>query len=208
MPAVLYLVCEAKLPPDVLAGALAMIESFIVRRDICGLPTGNYNRLFVAAVERMRKSDGDPVAALAAHLAAGRIDTARWPDDQAWRTAWLGRDQYKSARQGRLRYLFEAVEKKKRSALSEEIEIKSALSLEHIMPQKWRVNWPVPGFDHVPEGELNVDQMARELDREKAINKLGNLTLLTQALNSANSNAPFAVKMPKIKAHASLALNR
>lgn len=76
------------------------------------------------------------------------------------------------------------------------------------MPQKWQENWPVPGFDHVPDGELNADKIAREFQRQQSINKMGNLTLLTHKLNAKVSNGAFAVKLSAVKAHAALTLNR
>lgn len=207
MPLVLYLATDGEVGDD-LAPALEMIEAFILRRDICGLTTKNYNKLFVDVLDKVRRSSLPPLQALEVQLSLGDVDTNRWPADSEWKAGWLGRDQYKNARQARLRYLFEAIEKAKRTALSEEIEIKSELTIEHIMPQTWRPHWPVPGFDHVAEGEINVDQLAREVERDQAINKLGNLTLLTHSLNTKVSHGPFAVKMPAVRAHASLALNR
>lgn len=207
MPLLLYLATDGGAGDD-LASAVAMIEAFILRRDICGLTTKNYNRLFIDALVKVRRSALPPLRALEAYLSLGDSDTTRWPDDGKWKAAWLGNGQYKNNRQPRLRYLFEAIEKAKRSSLSEEIEIKSELTVEHIMPQKWREHWPVPGFEHVLEGEGDLDQLEREMERDQAINKLGNLTLLTHALNSKVSNGPFSIKMPAVRAHASLALNR
>ncbi|MGH7078213.1 MAG: DUF262 domain-containing protein [Acetobacteraceae bacterium] len=207
MPLVLYLATDGE-AGNALASAVAMIEAFILRRDICGLTTKNYNRLFIDVLDKIRRSALPPLHALEVQLSLGDSDINRWPNDEEWRAAWLGHDQYKNSRQPRLRYLFEAIEKAKRSALSEEIEIKSELTVEHIMPQKWQEHWPVPGFDHVPDGEGDADQMARAMERTQAINKLGNLTLLTHALNSTVSNGPFAVKLPAVRAHASLTLNR
>jgi hypothetical protein len=207
MPLVLYLATDGN-AGDALAGAVVMIEAFILRRDICGLTTKNYNRLFIDVLDKVRRSTLPPLQALEVQLSLGDSDINRWPNDEEWRAAWLGHDQYKSARQPRLRYLFEAIEKAKRSALSEEIEIKSELTVEHIMPQKWQQYWPVPGFEQVPEGEVDPDQLARETERAQAINKLGNLTLLTHALNATVSNGPFSAKMPAVRSHASLALNR
>lgn len=207
MPLVLYLATDGEIGED-LEGALGMIEAFILRRDICALTTKNYNRLFIDVLEKVRRSSLSTLEALEVQLSLGDVDTNRWPTDVEWKAGWLGVDQYKNARQARLRYLFEAIEKAKRTALSEEIEIKSQLTIEHIMPQKWRPHWPVPGFDHVEEGEIDVDQLARELERDQSINKLGNLTLLTHALNATVSNGPFSEKMPAVRAHASLALNR
>lgn len=207
MPLILYLATEANLD-DRLGEALSIVESYILRRDICNWGTKNYNRFFVATITRLREADGDKIAALSAWFASRSSEIDKWPTDAELRIAWLGNDQYKASRQPRLRYLFEGLEAAKRSALSEDIEIKSALTIEHIMPQKWRTHWPVPGFDHVPAEEVDIDQMMRESERDSVINKLGNLTLLTHSLNTSVSNGPFSTKLPAVRAHASLALNR
>ena len=205
-PLVVYLATEAEVG-DKLGTALAMLESYILRRDIAGLSTKSYNRFFVGTIDRLRESEGCKVDALARWLSTRPNETDRWPTDPEFRHGWLGRDQYKSARQPRLRYIFERIEQAKRTALSEEIEIKSVLTVEHIMPQKWRDNWPVPGFKH-GEGELDPEMLAAELIRDEIINKLGNLTLVTSPLNSTMSNGPYSAKLPALRAHASLALNR
>ena len=207
MPLVLYLATEAGLDDD-LEEALRMIESFIVRRDICGLTTKNYNRLFADMVDRIRNCSAQPIDELKSQLSSGQSDISRWPDNVELQSAWLGRDQYKPARQPRLRYLFEEIEKDKRTTLSESIEIKSTLTIEHIMPKKWREHWPVPGFDHIDDSALDADKIAREIERDQHIDKLGNLTLLTHSLNAKVSHSPFSEKMPAVRAHASLALNR
>lgn len=207
MPLVLYLASEAQIG-DRLEEALKLIESYLLRRDTCGLTTNNYNRFFSTAIDRLRTSSVDRLMELRRYLSQGQTDISRWPDDGEWRQAWLGRDQYKASRQPRLRYLFEGLEQRKRSALSEAIEIKSGLTIEHIMPQKWRAHWPVPGFDHLAPGDVDLDQMIRETERDQSINKLGNLTLLTHSLNASQSNGAFAAKMPAVRAHASLTLNR
>jgi hypothetical protein len=206
-PLVVYLAAEAQVG-ERLSDALAMLESYILRRDIAGLPTKSYNRFFVGTIDRLRESEGCKVEALARWLSTRPNETDRWPTDVEFRQGWLGRDQYKSARQPRLRYIFERIEQAKRTALSEEIEIRSVLTVEHIMPQKWRDKWPVPGFEPCEEGDIDPDQLAAELRRDECINKLGNLTLITSQLNSTVSNGAFSAKLPALRAYASLALNR
>lgn len=206
-PLVVYLATEADVDEN-LGKAIDMLESYILRRDIAGLSTKNYNRFFVGTIERLREAEGCKVEALARWLSTRPNETDRWPTDVEFRQGWMGRDQYKSARQPRLRYIFEHIEKAKRTALSEDIEIKSALTVEHIMPQKWRDHWPVPGFDHLEDDEVDVAQMTAEVHRDECINKLGNLTLITSQLNSSVSNGAFSTKLPALRAHASLALNR
>jgi hypothetical protein len=205
MPLVVYLATTADSGGELSRG-LAALESYILRRDICGLTTKNYNRLFIGIVERLRLAEGNRVDALIAYLSSRHSDIDRWPDDAEWREGWLGRDQYKGPRQPRLRYMFEAIERAKRSALNEDIEIKSALTVEHIMPQSWRGSWKIAGVDHL-DG-LDPERLAREIERASVIDKIGNLTLLTGPLNSSVSNGPFSVKMPAVRAHSSLALNR
>ncbi len=206
-PLVVYLATEADIG-ERLPDALAMLESYILRRDISGLSTKSYNRFFVGTIDRLRESEGCKVEALERWLSTRPNDTDRWPNDREFRQGWLGRDQYKSARQPRLRYIFERIEEAKRTALSEEIEIKSALTVEHVMPQTWRESWPVRGFEHLEEDDIDPERMTAELIRDECINKLGNLTLITSPLNSKMSNGPFSAKLPALRAHASLALNR
>ena len=208
MPLILFLAAEAEVAAETLVAMVALIESYIVRRDICGLPTGSYNRFFIDLVAKLRAAEQVSVPTLRAAMSESQTDIYRWPADPEWRANWLGRDQYKSARQPRLRYILEAIEHQRRAGDSELVEIKSDLTVEHIMPQKWREYWPVPGFDHVSEGEIDVDQLMRENERQEAINKIGNLTLLTQKLNTTVSNGPFAIKLPAVKAHAALTINR
>lgn len=208
MPLVLYLASESGLPEADLPAALELVESYIVRRDICGLTTANYNRFFVDMVAKLRASGETSVGRIHQLLSASQADAMRFPPDAEWRAQWLGRDQYKGSRQPRLRYLFEALEHEKLSDRSELVAIRSDLTLEHIMPQKWRENWPVPGFDHVTGKEIDIELELRMMERDKVINKLGNLTLLTHKLNAQVSNGSFSTKMPAVKAHTALALNR
>lgn len=188
-----------------LADALASLKSYILRRDVCGLTTKNYNRFFVGTVQWLRKAEGDIAANLREYLSGRTSDIDRWPDDAEFRNGWLGRDQYKNARQPRLRLIFEGIEQRKRTLLNEDIEIRSALTIEHIMPQSWRDNWPVL---IVPSEPQIIEGPDPEILRSMCINKMGNLTLLTHSLNASVSNGPFNVKLPAVRAHSSLALNR
>ena len=60
----------------------------------------------------------------------------------------------------------------------------------------------------VAPGEVDLDQLVQENERQESINKMGNLTLLTQKLNSTVSNGAFSLKLPAVKAHAALTINR
>jgi uncharacterized protein with ParB-like and HNH nuclease domain len=207
MPLVLYLATEAELGSR-LVEALSSIESYIIRRDLCGLPTNNYNRFFVDLIGKLRATSDDRIELLRQVLSAGKIDISRWPNNEELQRQWYSRPQYKAARQPRLRYIFEAIEAKKRTSTNEIVEIKTNLTLEHIMPQKWREHWALPPTVNIGGDEVDLDLIAREGTRDSKINLMGNLTLLTQALNSSVSNGPFSSKMPALRAQSALVLNR
>ena len=195
--------------PVQLAAALGAIESFIVRRDICGLPTAGYNKIFTDIIGNLRAlGHADVLFTLRERLALGTLDTVRWPDDAEFGAAWLSRTQYKPARQGRLRHVFERIEEHKRTTASEVVEIKTDLTLEHIMPQKWRAYWPISGYAHEDEEAPSPEHVSKQIARDLQVHVLGNLTLLTHGLNAAVSNGAFSVKMPAIRAQSALILNR
>lgn len=207
MPLVLYLATEANLG-DQLKNALAILKSYILRRDICGLTTKNYNKHFVGLIPKMREATIDQVDFLRENLSERNSDIDRWPDDDEWKKAWMEREQYGSARQPRLCYLFEMVEQALRSERNEDIEIKSQLTIEHIMPQKWQQCWAISGYDSNESDELDMEYHAKMLARDRIVNTLGNLTLLTQKLSSSVSNGAYKEKMPALRSHSNLALNR
>jgi hypothetical protein len=66
--------------------------------------------------------------------------------------------------------------------------------IEHVMPRKWQLHWPVePGTS---------DQ-----NRDRIVHQLGNLTLLTSKLNSKVSNGAWVMKRDALHEHDVLKLN-
>lgn len=80
---------------------------------------------------------------------------------------------------------------------SEAVDLPTGLTIEHIMPQKWEKYWKVDPND-----------IAAVTKRWDHINRLGNLTLVTGALNPSASNREWAVKREALKRHSLLLLNR
>ena len=208
MPLAIYLATEPSVASR-LTEAFRALESYILRRDICGLTTKNYNRFFTSLIPRLRTCDGDKVDELIVYLSNRLADMARWPDDSEWESSWVMREQYRSSnRTPRLRYVLETIERAKHTALTEDIHIRSTLTIEHILPQKWQTNWALPGMEGVTEVDYGPELSERIRARNSIVNTIGNLTLITGPLNSSVSNAHFSVKMPAVRAFTALALNR
>lgn len=63
----------------------------------------------------------------------------------------------------------------------EAVPLPAGLEIEHVMPRGWRTHW-----DAAPP--LTTDEA---VVRDKYINTIGNLTLVTKSLNAALSNRPW-----------------
>lgn len=209
-PLILYLCGEAELTGDDLATALCVLESFLIRRAVCCLTTKNYNRLFLQIVEGLR-GKADVVVALRSALLQGTGDAVVWPDDLTFKQAWLSRPMYNDLTSSRVQYILKRIEQTKRTAKNEDIQIRSSLTVEHIMPRAWEKNWPIAdgsyaksSIDRLIGNEANVEAD----NRDRLVNTIGNLTLLTHPLNSSLQNGGWDLKKPEITKHSSLALNR
>jgi hypothetical protein len=163
--------------------ALAALESWLVRRAILRLTAKNYNRTLTSLLMDIKSDLAHADGAVVRELRSSEAATAVWPTDASIRARLQDGDLYGYVGQSRVRMLLEACELDVRDpAKTEPIALPAGLSIEHAMPQAWEEHWLLPGGD---------DPEQLRLDREAHINRLGNLTLVTQPLNSALSNASW-----------------
>jgi hypothetical protein len=163
---------------------------------ICGLNTRGYNRFFVEMLELI---DGTEKTAtrIRDYLAKSDSESARWPDDKEFREAWLDTPVYKTLARKRVRFLLENLERAMHGSKTEQIVGK--LQIEHLLPQNWLKHWPLAG-DEDEETETSC--------RNRALQTIGNLTLVTSSLNPAISNGQWLKKRKQILKHSALNLNR
>ena len=190
---------------DQLTKAVASLESWMVRRALVRATTKSYNRFLVdllAAVNAAPRSEaGDTVERF---LASQSTPTSYWPGNNEVKRELENLPVYQRYRRGRLRMLLEAAEDHRRGftgkrALHEQPVIRATCSIEHVLPQEWRKHW---------SAALTDESTAR---RNTLLQTLGNLTLVTQALNSRVSNGPWAGpagKRAELEKHTSILLTR
>ena len=178
------------------------LESFLVRREVCRLTPKNYNRVFLDALEHVRSDFS--ARTLEAFLMGREGDSARWPDDAEFHTAWTRHPLYRLLVRRRLRMVLEAVEMASRTDKSEAVLLPTDLTVEHVLPQQWHLHWPLP---RPAEGD-GRDKQARADDRDVALHTVGNLTLVTGKLNPSLSNGPWTRKRSALRKHSALTLNR
>lgn len=183
-----------------LDATLARIESFLVRRMVCQLNTRGYNRLFIDLLPTLEGPADGLGERVASQLAGPDADSNRWPRDAEFKTAWRNQPMFRSLKRQRVRMLLLALERQLHDDKNEAPKLSKKLTVEHLLPQSWQgPHWPLPGLG---------DETAESEERERLIHTIGNLTLLTQKLNSALSNGKFESKRKAILKHSALNLNR
>jgi uncharacterized protein DUF1524 len=198
---------------DELAGMLEDLESYIFRRAVCNLGTKNYNRFFLTVLNKLSSSKFDRVN-LRAALCEQRGDSVVWPENAQFKQAWLNQPAYNIMGASRVQYALREIERRLHQTRTEHIEILSALSVEHVLPDEWIEQWQLPNgrrgvtfFERFDKSRADEDVEQTE-KRDRLKHTFGNLTLLTQPLNSSVSNSAFEIKKPEIVKNSALALNR
>lgn len=177
-PFILALYDRHEREPDVIRSVLLDLESFLVRRMVCRLSTRGYGTVFAGLTKTLADSAGDVVSVVRAALRKGDAEADRWPDDAEFKEAWTTFPLYQNLTRPRLRFLLEAMEQSLRNDFSEEAAAPRRLTIEHIMPQGWRENWPL---------EPNENPEARD----RLVQTIGNLTLLNGKFNQYQSHRPW-----------------
>jgi hypothetical protein len=153
-------------------------ESFLVRRQLAGIPANALNRLFVQVVEHLPQDESFPQA-LRRELSRQR---RYWPADDQLREAIRTRPFYLSGRGPQRKIILERLEQSYGHPEQIDFEI-SDLTIEHILPQTLSQEW----HEHLMSLGQDPDEVHRDL-----VHTLGNLTLI--AFNGTLSNNPFERK--------------
>jgi len=184
--------------------AIRAIESYVIRRMVVKYQTRAYGQAFADVLKVAKEAADHPGLAVINALRNG-------PQRYAWPTSSEIAEAFREGRyygpgginQDRLRLLLGAVDAhlQQQALKSEPVTISyDALQVEHIIPREWRKYWPVL------EAEPNARLLA-EQERERHVNRIGNLTLVTGNLNVSLSNDPWAAKRAALAEHSKLRLN-
>lgn len=185
----------------VLEAIVSHLESFLVRRMVCQITAKNYNRFFLEMMSYCEANGGINEDSVVAYLHRSNAETARWPSDEEFRAALIGNPLYTQLTRPKLRMILRAIDAALQNQKSEDILLGDELTIEHLLPQSWKEHWPLQEMDEAKQARL-------ALTRDVLKHSLGNLTLLTQKLNSSVSKGPWVQKRPEILKHAKLNMNR
>ena len=165
---------------------LRILESYLVRRNVCRLTTKNYNNLFIQIISKLLEAKAVTVDTFKTILTSFTEDTNKFPSDLEFKTAF-SEEAISNANAREILYCISLYQifnpKNDINKLSS-----SSYSVEHMMPQKWTTNWSVKG----------MNESAKAI-RNKKLKTLGNLTLVTKSLNSSMKNAAWDKKKKALK---------
>jgi len=152
---------------------ILLLESYVFRRAICGIPTNSMNKTFANFYKEIDKDDY-----LNSFKAAILLKDSyrRFPTDDEFKRELIYKDVYNFRSKN---YLLEKLEN---SQHSKEIIDLSQFSIEHILPQNENLS---------PEWKGDLGEGWKEI-QSKYLHTLGNLTLT--GYNSELSDRPFTQK--------------
>jgi hypothetical protein len=100
----------------------------------------------------------------------------------------------------RARAVLQEIEVVKRTKYHETTALAPSLTVEHVMPQQWQLHWPMADGNK-PTSEQTLAALYNTVEddtpighlvqRNRLVQSFGNLTLLTQPLNTVVSNGPY-----------------
>lgn len=196
-PVIIWLYDPALSIPSTIADeVIGMLESWMVRRQILRLNSGDLGRIVADFIKTNRLTPADElVESVRRHLSRLNVASNYWPGDDEIRDHLKTEQAYRRYPRGRMRLFLEAIEDHLRAKHGYPQVARLGYPIEHVLPQKWETNWDVDGFE-------------ARLARGEHVHRLGNLTLLTSSLNSTVSNGPWDKKRERIIANDVMLLNR
>lgn len=184
-PLILYIYKQVS-DQEIRIELLKVIESYLVRRNVCRLTTKNYNNLFIQIIGKLVEVKSVTIDNLKLILANFNEDTNKFPSDSEF-IAGFSNEATSNANAREILFCISLYQIY--NPLNDIRKLSSSsYSLEHMMPQKWETNWSKVGMDEV-----------EKIQRNKKLKTLGNLTLVTKNLNSSMKNAAWDKKKKALK---------
>ncbi|WP_033618298.1 DUF262 and DUF1524 domain-containing protein [Helicobacter pylori] len=150
---------------------IALTESYLCRRAVCGLGTNSLNKVFPSFTKKINKDQY--LESIEAHFLSLEKTTGKFPKDSEFKDSFITIDFYHFKKNN---YFFERLEK---FDTKEPVDTQKC-NIEHIIPQTL-----------TPEWQRDLGENFKAI-HEKYLHTIGNLTLT--GYNSEYSNKPFKEK--------------
>lgn len=178
-----------------------LLESYIIRRDMRGLSRQNYNNVIPSILRSLKNGEADGIlSGVIDGLLSHKAKSSIYPRDADLIGSASENYVYTNLSSAKIRYILYKIEQGIHNTFNETVTYDlEKLSVEHIMPQKWEDNWPLP------EGISEEEMISR---RNRLLHTVGNLTILSISQNSRNSNSGWKKKKDMLQKDSRVLLNR
>lgn len=202
---------SSDLPHGAHVRAVRAIESWALRRAWVGWQTRGYGTHFTRVLRDAKAAVEEGTDIADAVIAGLRDGVLAWPTDSDVEDAFLTRRFYGDARFRNV-LLLGALDHQLRSENPNEpdaVVSYEGLQIEHVMPQSWGAHWPVTDSDGalVQEDANDPAWLASSAERQRVVDRIGNLTLVTGTFNRSVSNRGWSAKRPEFEKQKSLVIN-
>lgn len=165
---------RGSLDADGMRQVLDTIESFVIRRFFCRVPTNALNRIFIALYKSLEKEN-------IVEETRTQLLARGWPSDEQFLDGWIRFPIYTSGT-SKCRHVLESLEGML-TLNNEPVDIThSRITIEHVLPQTLNEAW-----------ELALGSSAAQI-HDAYLHTVGNLTLI--GLNEPMGNSSFPQKKP------------
>lgn len=197
-------------PPDHVR-AVRAVESWALRRAYTGAQTRGYGTHLTRVLREAQlaaEKDHDVADAVINGLRGGVLN---WPSNQDVHDAFSTQKFY-GMTQARIRLLLGGIDHLLRSEDPREpaaVITYDNLQIEHVMPQSWEEHWPIHDANGqmVERNDSDPAWLNLSAERRRAVDRIGNLTLVTGSFNGSVSNLSWLVKRPEFEKQRSLVIN-
>jgi len=145
---------------------LKLIETYVVRRMVCDVPSNALNKIFVILGKEVKKkrTRKEDYVGIMEFVLANKQSTQRLPNNEEFSEKIIFKDVYSLKSKNKI-FLLESIEnfKNKERVDVENLVNEKELSVEHIMPQKLNRKW-----------KINLGNNWEEI-HSKWLNSIGNL---------------------------------
>lgn len=177
---------EGLISYDQVTSVCRTIESYLLRRVICDLPSNTLNKVFLTLFNDIKRLDGtfDQFEEKVKYILSIKKEKAAFPTDDEFSACFGRKNVYLMPPRYRS-YILERLENED-SLEYKEVYVRlerGEYSIEHIMPQKLSPAWTA---------DLGADQAERI--HGEWLHRIANLTISAAPYNSHYSNATFAEK--------------
>ena len=183
--------------------ALGIVDSYLMRRVALKATYSGFDDVAFGHVQALRDAAPEDVCTVLIERFEGSSWTNRWPDDDEIVQHLHEADMYNGISSARKQLLLRGIAQRMHDErghdLTMSFQARAGLTVEHVAPQAWESHWQdALGFDHSEEGRHRLSRL---------VHRIGNLTLVTSALNPKLGNAAWSEKAKRLGAD-NLEMNR